>query len=195
MAVQTQRCLAALSPATLLTLSTASHPIQLDDSPCANCPLAYAHSAIEETTAHCNDWIEVLPDTPTIRLRSRQMAEPQKTDRRPVFNPTMSPVSRRNLLQSVRKAGEQAAAPPQKSEMIRSGRSVPVPERLPQTLPRQHARLIAAVEQRGRKRILTGRAAKSISVSMRAVVPAVHSVPDSVQLVRSNLSLMVQRLI
>ena len=148
MAVQTQRCLAALSPTTLLTLSTASHPIQLDDSSCADCPLAFVHLAIKETTTCCNGWIEVLPDAPTIRLRSEQMAEPEKIDRRPVFNPTMSGVSRRNLLQSVRKAGEQAAASPQETVMIRSGRSVPVSERLPQTLPSQHVRLIAAVEQR-----------------------------------------------
>ena len=146
-AVQTQRCLAALSPVTLLTLSTKSHPIQLDDSPCADCPLVYVHSAIAETTARCNDWIDVLPDTPTIRLRSEQMSETEKIDRRPVFNPTMSPVTRRSLLQSMKKVGEQAAAPPQKAVMIKIGRSVPVSERLPQTLPSQHVRLIAAVEQ------------------------------------------------
>ena len=147
-AVQTQRCLAALSPATLLALSMSDHKIRLDDSNCSECPLVYVHTFIEETVARSNDWIEILPGTPFIRLHAEEDEEPTTVEKRPVYNPAMSPVSRRKLFSAFKTAGKEALSPQEKMEMVKSGRAVPVSERLPQTLPRQHAQIVSLVERR-----------------------------------------------
>ena len=146
-AVQTQRCLAALSPATLLALSTSDHEIWLDDSQCSDCPLAYVQTAIAETVARSNDWIEVLPDTAFVRLRGEEDEDPIMVEQRPVHNPAMAPVSRRGLFSTLRTAREKAATPEEGMEMVKSGRAVPISDRLPQTLPHQHAKIISILEQ------------------------------------------------
>ncbi len=146
-AVQTQRCLAALSPATLLTLSTSDHEIWLDDSHCPDCPLAYVQTTIAETVTRSNGWIKVLPDMAFVRLRSEEDEDPIMVEQRPVHNPAMAPVSRRGLFSTLRTARKKAATPDEGMEMVKSGRAVPISDRLPQTLPHQHAKIISILEQ------------------------------------------------
>ena len=146
-ALQTQRCLAALSPAILFALSTSDHELLLDDSQCPDCPLAYVQTAIAETVTRSNDWLEVLPDMAFVRLRSEEDEDPIMVEQRPVHNPAMAPVSRRGLFSTLRTAREKAATPEEGMEMVKSGRAVPISDRLPQTLPHQHAKIISILEQ------------------------------------------------
>jgi NAD-dependent dihydropyrimidine dehydrogenase PreA subunit len=129
-------------------MSANHREIWLDDTHCVDCPLAYAHTAIQATVARTNHWIALLPKDVHIRLRSQELGEAILTNRRPVYNTAMSPVSRRGLLTSFRQAGQKAAAPDEMIEMVRSGRTVPVSERLPQTLPRQHTKIMSLLAQR-----------------------------------------------
>ena len=141
-AVQTKRCLAALSPSTLLELSAKAQEIWLDDSHCSACPLGDVHTAIQETVAEANGWAGLLDEVRSISLRSEPDISPLAV-KRLVYDADRPPRARRGLFGTFKAAGEEAAAAQEPVEMLKSGRSVPVSERLPQSIPSQRSKILS----------------------------------------------------
>jgi ferredoxin len=146
-AVHTQRCLAALSPATLLELSSLKKEIWLDDTHCAGCPLGQVHPAITQAVNKGNSWASLLENSAPILLRAGDTAEIRPTTQRPVYNAATPPVSRRGLFVSFKQAGQAVAAAEEKVELVKAGPAVPVSERLPQAMPHQRAKILSVVDK------------------------------------------------
>jgi Pyruvate/2-oxoacid:ferredoxin oxidoreductase delta subunit len=145
-AVQTKRCLVALSPAELLGLTTQGREIWLDDTPCAKCPLGKVHTLIKQSVAEANSWSSLLEKTSSISLRTGQDEAPQ-ANQRPIYDADQPSISRRDLFGSFKKMGQELAAIEKKVEMVKGGQSVPVLERLPQSLPRQRTEILSILDQ------------------------------------------------
>jgi ferredoxin len=145
-AVQTRRCLAALSPATLLELSTLGREIWLDDTRCAMCPLNKVHRAISHAVVEANSWGSLVKKAAPIGLRTEQGEAPAGRQR-PVYQADRPPISRRGLLASFQQMGEEFVASEEKVAMVKAGKLVPISERLPQAVPRQRARILALLEK------------------------------------------------
>lgn len=146
-AVQVKRCLAAVTPAVLLELATQGREIWLDDTFCTGCPLGKIHAAFAQTVAEANGWASLLDDAVPVRLRTGP-SEPASPVGRPVHQADRPPVSRRSLFGSFKKRGQEQAAAEKPVEMVKPGKSVPVSERLPQSLPYQRARVLQILEQK-----------------------------------------------
>ncbi len=146
-AVQTQRCLAALSPATLLELSTQKKAIWLDDTHCAVCPLGQVHPAISQTMNETNSWAELLEESAPVLLRTKDATEIPPPVERSVYNAANSSVSRRGLFGALKQAGQDVAATEERVEMVKTGKSVPVSERLPHSVPSHRAKILSIVEK------------------------------------------------
>ncbi len=147
-AVQTQRCLVALSPVTLLELSTLKKEIWLDDTPCAECPLGQLHPVITHIVNEANCWTSWLTDAGSISLRTEK-SEPNKTSAstsRPVYQADQAPISRRELFSSFKKARQNLTTANEQIDMVKAGKSVSVSERLPHSVPRQRARILSILE-------------------------------------------------
>lgn len=144
--VQTQRCLAALSSATLLELSTQKKEIWLDDTPCAGCPLGQVQPAIRYTVAQANGWASLRPETGLISLMTEAI-EPPPAISRPVHNAANPPVSRRGLFRVFKQSGQEIAASEEKVELVKTGKTVPVSERLPHNVPHQRTKILALLEK------------------------------------------------
>ncbi len=154
-AVQVKRCLAALSPATLLELATQGRKIWLDDTCCSGCPLGKIHSTLAQTVAEANGWAALLDQAVPVRLRTGQNDPPSPIDR-PVYEADRPPVSRRSLFSLFRQAGQERAAANEPVELVKSGKATPVSERLPQSLPYQRARVLQILEQKSPNLQLAG---------------------------------------
>ncbi len=146
-AVQIKRCLAALSPATLLELSTQGREIWLDDTPCADCPLGKIHPALEQTVAEANGWGRLLKNASPLSLRTEPEAA-QPTTNRPVYEADRPPISRRGFFGSLKRFREDAAAYEDSDDIpTQSDKIVPVSERLPQFIPTQRAKILSIIEK------------------------------------------------
>ncbi len=145
-AVQSKRCLAALSSAALLELSLQNKEIWLDDTHCAACPLGKTHPFIVQAVAEANAWGALLKNAPPLSLRSKQADAPE-TARRPLLDANKPPVSRRGFFASFKEMAKNAARQPQPMEMLKAGQSVPVSNRLPQSVPPQRARILSLIEK------------------------------------------------
>ncbi len=145
-AVQTQRCLASLSPATLLELSTLKKETWLDDTHCASCPLGQVYPLIQQTIAQARDWASLLEDGGSILLRT-ETEETSPTPQRPVYNAATPPLSRRGLFGSFKKMGQAVTIAQEQVEMVKAGKSVPVSERLPHSVPHQRAKILSILEK------------------------------------------------
>ena len=146
-AVQTHRCLAALSPATLLELSTLKKGVWLDDTHCAGCPLGQVHPAITQAVSEANSWASLLKNSAPILLRTDDTAVIRPAIQRPVYSAAAPTVSRRGLFGAIKQAGQEFAAAEEKVEMVKAGKSVPVPERLSHAIPHQRAKILSIVEE------------------------------------------------
>ncbi|RME77960.1 MAG: hypothetical protein D6784_03065 [Chloroflexi bacterium] len=146
-AIQTHRCLAGLSPATLVELAVQGPEIWLDDTPCAACPLGAVHPVLQETVAQANGWAALLARARPIRLRTEERPEAETARARSVYDATQPPLPRRGLLGIFKKAGQEITAADEKIEMIRVGKDIPVTERLPQALPPQRKKLLDLLQQ------------------------------------------------
>lgn len=146
-AVQTQRCLTALSSATLLELSTLPKEIWLDDTPCAECPLGQVHPTLTQTVNEANHWASLLDDPTLIRQRTSDLAENRPMRQRPVFDAAAPPISRRGLLGAFKQSGQAVAAADEKIELVKGGRAVPASARLPHSLPHHRAKILALLEK------------------------------------------------
>lgn len=140
-AVQTQRCLAALSPAVLLELAAQGREIWLDDTPCAGCVLGKVQPALAQSVAEANGWSRLLARSRPIYLRTGQ-PEPQPASERPVYPADRLPVSRRGLFSALKKTGAELAAAEEGEAMLKTGKSVPVVNRLPHAVPRRRAKIL-----------------------------------------------------
>ncbi|RME97136.1 MAG: 4Fe-4S dicluster domain-containing protein, partial [Chloroflexi bacterium] len=145
--VQTKRCLAALSAATLLELASGGADIWLDDTFCSACLLGPAHTAIEQAVTEANGWISLLDGATPVRLRSRQ-AEPPPAVARPVVDADKPPILRRRLFDSFRRAGREIEADRSERDVIKIGRNVPVSKRLPVSVPPQRDRVLSLLQNR-----------------------------------------------
>lgn len=145
-AVQTQRCLAALSPATLLELSILNKEIWLDDSPCAGCPLGQIHPIIRDTVAQANGWASLLTEAGSISLWAEEIEIPPAISR-PVYNAANPPISRRGLFSAFKQSGQEIAAQEEKVELVKASKSVPVSERLPHNVPHQRVKMLSILEK------------------------------------------------
>ena len=144
---QTQRCLAALSPATLLELSTLNKEIWLDDTPCAGCPLGQVQPAITQSVAEANSWAGLLDASKPLLLRTEDTEATRAAVQRVVYNAATPPVSRRGLFASFRQVGQEVTVVEEKVELVKAGKSVPVSERLPHHVPYQRAKILSIIEK------------------------------------------------
>ncbi len=148
-AVQTKRCLAALSPAHLLPLARRNKPVVLDDSHCADCPIGAVHPYIEQSVARTNAWAETLGEHTPVRLQTQQSTDTPIVPR-VVVDIDRPPVSRRGFFQSIRRLGKEsvgvmlAETPVDPASL---GRSVPVSERLPHFVPPQRAKVLLFLDE------------------------------------------------
>lgn len=145
-AVQTKRCLAALSPAVLLELAAQNREVWLDDTHCAACPIGNVQPAVKQTVSQANSWAGLLAKAGSILLRTGENELPPAVSR-PVYNADKSPISRRGLFSSFKKIGQEVTAAEEQVEMVKTGKSVPVSERLPHNVPHQRAELLSILEK------------------------------------------------
>lgn len=145
-AVQMQCCLAALSPATLLELSTPKKEIWLDDTPCARCSLGQVHPVIRHSAAQASGWAGLLTEAGSISLRAEEDEIPLATSR-PVYNAANRSVSRRELFDTFKQSGQEIAVAEEKVELVKGGQSVPVSARLPHFMPHQRAKILSILEK------------------------------------------------
>ncbi len=148
-AVQTKRCLAALSPAHLLPLTRRENPVVLDDSHCAACPIGTVHPYIEQSVARTNAWAATLGDYTPIRLRTRQPADTPLAPRA-VVDIDRPPVSRRGFFKSISQLGKESIGAVLAEDPVDPaslGRFVPVSERLPHFVPAQRARVLSFLDE------------------------------------------------
>jgi ferredoxin len=145
-AIQTRRCLAAISAATLLALTAVGKDILLDDRHCADCPLGVVQPHLAHITAEANSWAALLADAGTVRLQGDQPDAPAAT--RPVLDATQPPVSRRGLF-SVFKSHNTPATDTQTeaTELIKPGRDIAPSDRLPHALPPERAAVLNTLAQ------------------------------------------------
>lgn len=149
-AVQTKRCLAALSPAHLLPLTQQEHAIVLDDSHCADCPIGSVHPYIEQSVARTNAWAETLGEFSPIRLQSQQPADVPVVPRS-VVDVDRPPVSRRGFFKSISQLGKESVGAVLAEDPVDPaslGRFVPVSERLPHFVPAQRARILSFLDSK-----------------------------------------------
>ncbi len=140
-AIQTQRCLAAVSAATLLELTAGGKDIWLDDRYCAGCPLGTVRPEMVQTAAEANGWAALLADSGTVRLRSEQPELPAAP--RPVLDATRPSLSRRGLFGVFKPPAAPAADTlTEAAKLINPGRSIAPSNRLPQTLPVERAAIL-----------------------------------------------------
>ncbi len=145
-AVQTRRCLAAISAATLLELAAAGKDIWLDDSHCAACLLGVAQPTIAHTAAEANGWAALLANAGTIYLRSERPDAPVTP--RQLLDATQPPVSRRGLFGVFKpQAAPAADTQTEAAELIKPGRSISPSERLPYSLPPERAAILNILAQ------------------------------------------------
>ncbi|RME58361.1 MAG: 4Fe-4S dicluster domain-containing protein, partial [Caldilineae bacterium] len=143
--VQHRRCLAALTPEQLLTLSgDGARPLWLDDSACAACPLHPAHAVIRASVATVNGLLAAVGRTPSLALHTedadRLLDEPIQ---RPVLDGMRPQVSRRGFFGALRKMAEdrvEQALEEEPAPMLRA--AAPVDQRLPRQLPPSRKRLL-----------------------------------------------------
>ena len=149
-AVQTKRCLAALSPAHLLPLALQEKPIVLDDSHCAKCPIGAVHPHIEQSAARANAWAEIPGEHTPIRLRTQLPADAPSVPRT-VVDIDRPPVSRRGFFKSISQLGKEGIGAVLAEEPVDPaslGRFVPVSERLPHFVPAQRVRILSRLDEK-----------------------------------------------
>ncbi len=148
-AVQTKRCLAALSPADLLELARQGREIWLDDSLCAACPLGTTHRALAQTVSETNSWASLLDSRGSIGLQTERR-QPVESQERPVIQVDRPPVSRRGFFSSLKNLGREGLGVALAEEPVDPtalGRFVPVSERLPHFVPAQRARILTILDE------------------------------------------------
>ncbi len=136
--VATPRCLAALSPARLIELADPDRTIWLNDSLCADCPLAAAHEHILSAAQEANAWLTLYERAGRIRLFTE--APPRLTDTphpERLVDGSSPPVDRRAFLRGNLRgeAGLDVAAQPVQA-------ANPVSDRLGFRLPPERVRLL-----------------------------------------------------
>lgn len=168
--LQTGRCLAVLSLADLIDLARPrEHDLWLDDTGCAECPLATVHDRIAQTVAQANALLEAWGHPARVCLstlgatgepsqdvevtHASPISPQQDTTREvPVYNAQQPALSRRELITFFREATARAAltaaldsfalAPPEPS-------SLPPRQRLTYHLPYHRRHLTAALQRLG----------------------------------------------
>ncbi len=167
--LQTGRCLAALSLADLIDLvRPREHDLWLDDTGCAECPLAAVHDSIAQTVEQANALLEAwghparvclsttgaFGKSSTVGATHASPASPLQDTRRevPVYDAQQPPLSRRELITFFREATARVALtaaldslalpPPDPS-------SLPPRQRLTYHLPYHRRHLTAALQRLG----------------------------------------------
>jgi Pyruvate/2-oxoacid:ferredoxin oxidoreductase delta subunit len=129
-----------------LALSTQGRDIYLDDTPCANCPLGQVQPVLVQTGAEANGWATLNPDMTPLILRSEQIELPSKVQRS-IYDADRPPLSRRGFFSALKQLGAEAVASKERGELIKTGKAVPVSERLPQVAPQQRAKILDLLEK------------------------------------------------
>ncbi len=145
-AVQIIRCLAALSPAILLELSTRKNEICLDDTPCADCQLGQVHSILGQTVAEANGWGLLADSSTPISLRTQQMENPAETNR-PVHEANQPPISRRGFFGAFKRLGQDVITSDTTTDPTSSDKFVPVAQRLSHFVPQERAKNLSIIEK------------------------------------------------
>lgn len=143
--VQHRRCLAALSPADLPQLSQlGTRPLWLDDTECANCPIAQAQATLATNAVVTRALLHAYGRPPAVYLLSEQPdAQLQPPQRRPLFDGGQPKLSRRGLFGRLRtRAVEQAKSNVLPAADAAAPQTVPVTQRLPQRVPAVRERLL-----------------------------------------------------
>ena len=146
-AVQTGRCLAALSPATLLEMAAGGREVELDDTPCSGCRLGGIHRHLEQAVTESGAWGRLLQGSAQVSLRSWQ-AELEQVEERPVHDAGRPLLSRRDLFSAAKEmlpqgtGARHAAAGNDPGQPDRAASSTASPLR---ALPPQRARLLTVL--------------------------------------------------
>ena len=152
--VQHRRCLAALSVADLLELSSGGQrALWLDDSPCAACPIGAAQATLRQTVTTTRGLLHAAGKAPALLLHSERPPAPDtRVQRRPLFDGAQPAMSRRAFLARLRPSQPDDATAPPVEDWLQRG--APLSARLPQQLPASRQRLLA---------VLTALAGKEVS--------------------------------
>ncbi len=145
--VQTQRCLAALSPATLLAMAVQGRELWLDDTFCTQCPAGKIQVTLGETMAEANAWGSLIDDTPSILLHS-QLAD-LRPIKRPVHQADRPALSRRGFFTALKQVGQESAnviTAETLPQSVKPGQFVPVSKRLPHFPPRGRMQILAVLD-------------------------------------------------
>ncbi len=146
-AIQTHRCLATISSATLLELITAGKDIGLDDSYCIDCPLGAVQPELTQTAAEANSWGALLEDVGAVYLRSEQPDTAAVT--RQLFDAARPPLSRRSLFGAIKPQTAPAVdTQTEATALIKPGRNISPVDRLPQSLPPERASILNILSSR-----------------------------------------------
>ncbi len=140
--VQTPRCLAALSPATLIELAETQPTLWLNDSRCAACPLSTAHASILRAAHQANTWLATYGRDGRVRLFSRDRPSLAETPGSKPIQGDKPHIRRRALLRGKigRKTVVNAPTTPITAEN-------PVNARLTYALPRERVRLVLLIRR------------------------------------------------
>ncbi|GAB4575199.1 MAG: hypothetical protein Kow0077_25550 [Anaerolineae bacterium] len=95
--VTAPRCLAALSPAMLISAAEAVPTLWLNDLPCAECPLGAVHATLRQAVERANAWLALYERAGRVHLNSVEHP-PQATTRTPPIDGTRPAVDRRAFL-------------------------------------------------------------------------------------------------
>jgi formate hydrogenlyase subunit 6/NADH:ubiquinone oxidoreductase subunit I len=114
------RCLASLDMAHLLGLSREGRQdLWLDDSPCASCPIALAHTPIRHTVEAANAFLVGFERPATIRLVSKDLnGQRAKRARLPVNLARPGSLARRDLFSRFTRLGADAASRKQTAQTV-----------------------------------------------------------------------------
>lgn len=141
--VRHKRCLASLSPSTLIGLSDGGRrTIWLDDTACSGCPIGRVQPAIARAAISANTLLRAFSRPPAILT---QLSQPDtlngETFSRPLIEGEQPRVSRRGFLKAFGRVSQTDAEQVEERPLRPKGR-VPVAERLPQHVPVSRRRLL-----------------------------------------------------
>lgn len=148
--VRHKRCLASLSPATLISLSDGGRrPIWLDDTACGDCPIGRVQPAISRVAAAANVLLQAFGCSPAIRTH---LDQPGGLNGDPLSLPLIEgdrrQVSRRGFFKTLGVVSRAVTNGSEDRPPRPKGR-VPVSERLPQQVPASRQRLLEQLASLG----------------------------------------------
>ena len=141
--VRHKRCLASLSPATLISLSGGQRTIWLDDTACGDCPIGRVQPVITRVAGAANVLLQAFGRSPAIWTH---LGQPDGLNGDPLSLPLIEgdrrQVSRRGFFKTLGTVSRAVTNRSEDRPPPRTEGRVPVAERLPQHVPASRQRLL-----------------------------------------------------